>query len=166
VKIIAYVTASFAITAAVGVQIALPDSAMRIPSSQAPLLAGAEVPPHVVSTIEKSCGNCHSLKTEWPLYSKIFPFSSLIESDVAGARGHINLSRWESYDNGEKSALLSEIGSVVRNHVMPPRRYTLIHPDSKLTAADGYEIYEWTRAERKRLKSLEQPSVERNMSRL
>ena len=40
------------------------------------------------------------------------------------ARTRMNLSRWEIYDNSEKSLLLSEIGAVVRNHVMPPLRYT------------------------------------------
>jgi len=147
-------------TAVMGVQIALPDSAMRLAPSRAPLLAGAQVPPDIASMIERSCGNCHSLRTEWPLYSKVFPFSTLIESDVADARAHMNLSRWGSYDNGEKSALLSEIGAVARNHVMPPRRYTLIHPDAKLSAADANEIHEWTRTERQRLKSLGEPPVE------
>ena len=60
----------------------------------------------------------------------------------------MNLSRWQSYNNDEKSALLSEIGSVVRNHVMPPGRYTLVHPAARLSAADANEIYQWTRAER------------------
>ena len=72
----------------------------------------------------------------------------------------MNLSRWQSYDNSEKSALLSEIGSVVRNHVMPPRRYTLVHPDAKLSDADANRIYQWTRTERHLLQSSEEPPVE------
>jgi hypothetical protein len=160
VKKIVYIVTALAVTAVAGVQLALPDSAIRLAPSQAPLLAGAEVSPDVASIIERSCQNCHSLKTEWPLYSKIFPFSSLIEGDVASARGHMNLSRWQSYDNAEKSALLSEIGSVVRNQIMPPSRYTLIHPAAKLNADTTAEIYEWTRTERHRLKSVDEPPIE------
>jgi hypothetical protein len=148
VKKIVYIAAAFAVTAVVGVQLALPDSAMRFAPSQAPLLAGSQITPNIASIIERSCQNCHSLRTEWPLYSKIFPFSELIESDVATARDRMNLSRWQSYNNDEKSALLSEIGSVVRNHVMPPGRYTLVHPAARLSTADGNEIYQWTRTER------------------
>jgi cytochrome c len=63
----------------------------------------------------------------------------------------MNLSRWQNYDNHEKSLLLSEIGSVVRNRVMPPRRYTLVHPDAKLSDAEVNEIYQWTRTARRLL---------------
>jgi cytochrome c len=91
------------------------------------------------------------LKTEWPLYSRIFPVSLMIEHDVQTARAHMNLSRWQIYEDSEKSLLLAEIGSVVRNRVMPPRRYTMIHPEAKLTEAEVNEIYQWTRADRKLL---------------
>jgi hypothetical protein len=70
VKKIIYVAAAFAVTAVAGVQVVLPDSPMRLAPSQAPLLAGAQVPPDVASIIERSCQNCHSLKTEWPLYGR------------------------------------------------------------------------------------------------
>ena len=148
-----------AASAIIGVLFALPDSVIRMAPSQTPLLDGARVPANVASLIERSCQNCHSLKTQWPVYSRIFPLSSLIESDVANARSHMNLSRWQSYDSAEKSALLAEIGSVVRNRIMPPRRYTLVHPAAKLSAADADEIYRWTRAARRVLESTaEQPA--------
>lgn len=63
----------------------------------------------------------------------------------------MNLSRWQIYDDSEKGLLLAEIGSVVRNRVMPPRRYTMIHPEAKLSDAETTEIYQWTRSERRRL---------------
>ena len=31
----------------------------------------------------------------------------------------MNLSRWQTYEDSEKSRILSEIGSVVRNRIMP-----------------------------------------------
>jgi len=64
----------------------------------------------------------------------------------------MNLSRWQIYDDGEKGLLLAEIGSVVRNRVMPPRRYTMIHPEAKLSDSEATEIYQWTRSERRMLK--------------
>jgi hypothetical protein len=67
------------------------------------------------------------------------------------ARAHMNLSLWPIYEDGEKSRMLSEIGSVVRNRIMPPRRYTILHPEAKLSAEEVNEIYQWTRNDRKLL---------------
>jgi cytochrome c len=150
-KILSFV-GLFAISGVLGIQLVQPASAIRQPPSQeAPILVGAHADAHVSSLIEKSCQNCHSLKTEWPLYSRIFPFSLLIEHDVQTARTQMNLSRWQIYEDSEKSLMLSEIGSVVRNRIMPPRRYTMIHPEAKLSEAEVNEIYQWTRADRRLL---------------
>jgi hypothetical protein len=149
-KILLFMTL-FAVSGALGIQLVQPVSAGRPSASTAPILVGAHPDAHVLSVIERSCQNCHSLKTEWPLYSRIFPVSLMIEHDVQTARAHMNLSRWQIYEDSEKSLLLAEIGSVVRNRVMPPRRYTMIHPEAKLSEAEANEIYEWTRADRRLL---------------
>jgi len=141
----------FAVSGVVGIQFVQPASAVRQVPSAAPILSGARSDAYVYSTIERSCQNCHSLKTEWPLYSRIFPFSLLVEHDVRAARDHMNLSRWQTYDNTEKSLILSEIGSVVRNRIMPPRRYTMVHPEAKLSDGDINDIYQWTRVNRRLL---------------
>ena len=150
-KSLSFVTL-FAISGVLGIQLVQPASAVRqAPSQPAPILIGAHADAHVSSVIERSCQNCHSLRTEWPLYSRIFPFSWLIDHDVQTARTYMNLSRWQTYEDSEKSLMLSEIGSVVRNRIMPPRRYTMIHPEAKLTEAEVNEIYRWTRADRRLL---------------
>jgi hypothetical protein len=141
--------ALFAISGLLLAQFVQPASDVRQPTTQASILVGAKADAHVVSLFERSCQNCHSLKTEWPVYSRIFPVSWLVEHDVQAARSHMNLSRWQNYDHEEKSLLLSEIGSVVRAHEMPPRRYTLVHPEARLTDAEANEIYQWTHAERR-----------------
>jgi hypothetical protein len=151
VKKILLFVALFAILCPAAIQLMRPASAVRQAASREPLLAGAHADTDVASIIGRSCGNCHSLKTEWPLYSRIFPFSWMIEHDVETARSHMNLSRWQNYENPEKNALLAEIGSVVRNRIMPPRRYTLIHPEAKLSDAEADAVYQWTRAERRLL---------------
>jgi hypothetical protein len=141
-----------AVSGVLGIQLVQPASAVRqAPSPAEPILVGAHADAHVSSLIERSCQNCHSLRTDWPLYSRIFPFSVLIEHDVQTARTHMNLSHWQTYDDSEKSLMLSEIGSVVRNRIMPPRRYTMIHPEAKLSESEVNEIYRWTRADRRLL---------------
>jgi hypothetical protein len=75
----------------------------------------------------------------------------MIEQDVQAGRSHLNLSLWDSYDDSQKSRLLAEIGSAARNHIMPPGRYTFIHPEARLSDSEANEIYRWTRAERRSL---------------
>jgi len=156
----AYIAAALAVSALAGGQLVLPDSPIALSPSQMPLLAGTQASPQVIALIERSCQNCHSLKTELPFYGRIFPVSLVLEHDVQTARSNMNLSRWQNYADTEKSALLSEIGSVVRNHVMPPRRYTLIHPAAKLSDSDAALIYQWTRAERQLLRQSAEPPPE------
>jgi hypothetical protein len=53
----------------------------------------------------------------------------------------MDLSRWQPYSDEEKSRILSEVGSVVRGHTMPPRRYALVHPAAKLSPGEVNHIY-------------------------
>jgi Haem-binding domain len=128
---------------------------LKAANSADPLLATADVDPAVFAVVQRSCQNCHSEKTEWPWYSYVAPMSLLVESDVGEARGRMNLSRWYEYSNEERQQLLARMGAMVRSNQMPPARYTMIHPDAKLSPMERDQIYEWTRKERRRLKSAE-----------
>jgi len=136
-----------------------PFGRVKGPASPAPILEGASVEAPVMSIVSRSCQNCHSEKTEWPLYSYIAPMSWMIEKDVHDARSHMNLSRWRDYDPGQRRQILSEIASLVRNHGMPPQRYVLLHPDARLSSSDVDRLYQWTRSERKRLKADPPPAA-------
>ena len=131
-----------------------PNGPVKATQSDEPLLAGAEIDPAVKAMLERSCQNCHSEKTDWPIYSYIAPMSWLVEGDVSQARAHMNLSRWGDYSLEEKEQLLASIGAVVRSRKMPPTRYTAIHTGAKLSAEESARIYEWAHAERRRLKSV------------
>ena len=78
--------------------------------------------------------------------------SVMLRRDVRDARREMDLSRWVEYDSERKRMLLSAIGSVARSGAMPPRRYTLLHPEARLSAADAETVYEWTREARRALK--------------
>ena len=59
-----------------------PFGAIKAQRSDKPLLLDSTFDPQVVRTLEKSCQNCHSEKTEWPWYSYVAPMSWMIEKDV------------------------------------------------------------------------------------
>jgi hypothetical protein len=123
-----------------------------------PILADAGADPEVVGIFERSCQNCHSPNTEWPLYGRVFPITLLLRHDVQTAKSHMDLSRWQTYEDSRKRRILSEIGVVVRNGTMPPYRYTLLHPAAKLTTDEANRIYQWTRSSRNLLKPLKSES--------
>lgn len=144
-----------------------PFGRVKTPASSEPLLADASVPAPVMEIVSRSCQNCHSEKTEWPVYSYVAPMSWMVEKDVHDARGKMNLSRWHDYNSEQRQEFLSEIGSLVRNHQMPLPRYLLLHPEARLSDSDANRLYQWTRSERKRLRSAEAPaaaSAETNLS--
>jgi hypothetical protein len=120
-----------------------------------PLLEGARIDAMDLDRIHRSCSNCHSERVEWPWYSYAAPVSWLVERDIHTARSRLNLSRWNEYSVEERVTLLSAIGSVAKNEVMPPLRYRALHPESRLSESARLALYEWTRSERRRLGSRE-----------
>ena len=123
----------------------------RSERADAPLLAGAHVPPQVLSTIERSCRDCHSEATRYPWYSYIAPVSWLIKQDVEQGREHLNFSKWNEYSVIRRERCLSEIANQVQDGGMPMSIYTFMHRDAKLSKVDVDAIFAWTQEERARL---------------
>jgi cytochrome c len=107
----------------------------------------------VLQLFERACQNCHSERTHWPVYSYLPLVSWALEKDVAEARQHMDLSHWEQYSIDERRDLLARIGIEVRNHQMPPSRYALLHPEARLSEAEIQAIYEWTKGQRRSMRS-------------
>lgn len=125
----------------------------KIADESKQLMSSAEIGTPVLDVLQRSCQNCHSERTTWPAYSHLAPISWLIEKDVHDGRAHWNMSKWDQYSIEDREHILSQIGPMVRNRKMPLPQYLLLHPEAKLTDADAEVIYEWSREERKRLKS-------------
>ncbi len=115
------------------------------------MLAGAQIPPHVFAILQRSCRDCHSDATRYPLYSFVFPVSHLIGDDVRRGREHLNFSRWSQYSVVRRERALSEIANQVQDGGMPLSIYVWMHPHAKLSEADVDAIFAWTQEERMRL---------------
>ena len=72
-----------------------------------------------------ACYDCHSNETRWPLYSHVAPVSWLVQRDVERGRAELNFSTWD----GDADDLVD----TVTDGEMPPRNYTLLHPDARLS---------------------------------
>jgi hypothetical protein len=120
-------------------------------ADDATLLAGAQVPPQVRATIERSCRDCHSEATRYPWYSYIAPVSWLINRDVQRGRERLNFSRWSEYSVIRRERCLSEIANQVQDGGMPLATYAFLHRDAKLSKVDVEAVFKWTQEERARL---------------
>lgn len=125
----------------------------KVANPSKPLMASAQIEHPVLDVMQRSCQNCHSEQTVWPLYSRVAPISWLIEKDVHDGRSHWNMSNWDQYSIDERQDILSRIGPMVRNRKMPLPQYLLLHSEAKLSDADVELLYQWSRRERKRLKA-------------
>src|SRR5690242_7146490 len=62
----------------------------------------AKASPGVRAILDRSCRDCHSNDTRWPLYSRVAPMSWLVASHVHDGRDCFNYSEWTSYDSDDQ----------------------------------------------------------------
>jgi mono/diheme cytochrome c family protein len=79
----------------------------------------------------RACFDCHSNETVWPGYARIAPISWLVQHDVDEGRQKLNFSEWQRPQKESKEAAKS-----VREREMPPRMYTLLHPEARLSGEE------------------------------
>jgi len=120
-------------------------------SADPAMLAGAKGADEVRTVLARSCGDCHSNHTRWPLYSRIAPASWLVEHDVHEGREHLNLSYWEQYSLDERIDLLGKMGTELRQGKMPLQKYLMLHSEARLSEPERKLIVDWTKIERRRL---------------
>lgn len=97
----------------------------------------------VKSILERSCYDCHSNKTTWPSYSKIFPISLLIARHVREGREELNFSEWENLSLKKKKTKSSAIIEEIESSEMPPKMYVVFHKDSAISNQDLTVLKKW-----------------------
>lgn len=104
---------------------------------------GLDAPPEVAALLHRSCFDCHSNETRWPFYARIAPLSWFAVHDVNRGRQELNFSEWNTYFPQTRHRKLQWIERSLTQQDMPPRLYTLMHPSSRLSAADRTMIVNW-----------------------
>jgi len=105
----------------------------------------------ITALLRAACYDCHSYETKWPAYSRIAPSSWLVVSDVNEGRAHFNFSEWPTND-ARIAKKLDRINEVLDYKEMPPKKYTLLHPEARLTDAQRKLIMDWTDAAASKLR--------------
>ena len=118
------------------------------------LTATSAPPPEVAAMLHTACYDCHSYETRWPWYSRVAPMSWLIANDVDEGRTNLNLSLWPAGQPVRAAKRLEDMSEEIGYLDMPPKKYTAIHADARLTDGQRKELTDWLDAEAARLKAL------------
>jgi hypothetical protein len=102
------------------------------------------VPADVRAVLDRSCRDCHSNETRWPLYSQIAPMSWLVAGHVRDGRDRFNYSEWTTYDSDDQDKLLGGVCSLTKRGRMPLPSYLLIHRSARLSQADVATLCAWS----------------------
>jgi hypothetical protein len=117
------------------------------------LMATNAPPAHVAAMLHAACYDCHSNETKWPWYSRIAPMSWLIADDVNEGRKNLNFSEWPSDNPVRAAKRLENMNDEISYGTMPPKKYTAIHADARLTDAQRKELTDWLDKEAAQLKA-------------
>jgi hypothetical protein len=111
-----------------------------------PIDVHIEIPPQIQALLKAACYDCHSAETRWPVYSQISPVSWLLARHVRHGRSDLDFSHWSIDPVREPTPTqrLRGICNDVREQIMPPRSYALMHPRARLSEQDREAICRWT----------------------
>jgi len=132
----------FLVVALAAIQFVRPDHANPPVVAAHSLLPKA--PADVRGILERSCRDCHSNETRWPLYSQVAPMSWLVAGHVRDGRDRFNYSEWTAYDTDEQDKLLGGMCTLTKRARMPLSSYLLIHRDARLSPSDVSAICAWS----------------------
>lgn len=104
----------------------------------------AEYISDVKPIFQKSCFDCHSSSTNYPWYAKLPGAKQLIEKDIRESKEHLDFSNDFPFGgHGEPSEDLVAIRKSIEEGSMPPFRYRILHPGSKLTEDEVKTVKAW-----------------------
>jgi heme-binding protein len=103
-----------------------------------------KAPADVRGILDRSCRDCHSNETRWPLYSQVAPMSWLVAGHVRDGRERFNYSEWTRYDSDEQDKLLGGVCSLAKRGRMPLGSYLLIHRAARLSSVDVTALCAWS----------------------
>ncbi len=102
-----------------------------------------DVPPVVLKILQKSCYDCHSNKTNWPLYAYVAPISWYVVNHVNEGRTKLNFSEWDKISHKYRIKLKKKILKEISEGKMPVWSYIFMHPNAEVTFDEQRIIQKW-----------------------
>lgn len=105
-----------------------------IPSG--PATAEIQAPPALKAVLKKDCYSCHSNDRRLAWFDEIEPAYLLVRKDILEARGRLNFSTIGAKPAAAQKGALYEAVAMMQSGTMPPARFTMLHPEAKVTPED------------------------------
>lgn len=105
----------------------------------------------VMSLLKKSCYDCHSFETKWPIYSSIAPISFFVSSHVNDGRKALNFSEYNTIEQSVKEARLKRAIVTVNRETMALPSYRYAHENANLSKEEKEVLVAWFEDELKAL---------------
>ena len=102
-----------------------------------------DAPREVQWILRRSCYDCHSTESRWPIWAYIAPMSWQVVADVDRARTFLNFSDWAAYDTLQQRVMRENVNRVTATHRMPLWYYLTLHPDARLSREDRAALAAW-----------------------
>lgn len=131
----------FAIVA--GMQLIRPEKNKQSAPSAGDITQVVPTTVEVQDILKKACYDCHSNQTNYPWYAEIMPVGWWINHHVEEGKGELNFSEAANYSPKKRDHKLEEISEVVRNGEMPPKNYTNMHKEARLSPAQIDLVSRW-----------------------
>jgi hypothetical protein len=100
--------------------------------------------PQVGAILDRSCQDCHSMRTTWPWYSRVAPVSWIVSKHVSEGREMLDFSAWANQPPSPDERML--ICDAVSDGRMPLPEYSVVHRNAKLSKRDVELICGWAAA--------------------
>lgn len=101
-----------------------------------PASAEIQAPPAVKAVLQKDCYSCHSNERRLSWFDEIQPAYWLVRKDILDARARLNFSTIGAKPAAAQKGALYEAIAMIQSGTMPPSRFTMLHPEAKVTQED------------------------------
>ncbi|MGY4386444.1 hypothetical protein ACVWYN_003499 [Pedobacter sp. UYP24] len=103
------------------------------------------VPKSVGLVLKKSCYDCHSNHTNYPLYSWLQPIRLMMDRHVSEGKEELNLNEFGTYSARKQRSKIRAIGESIEEGTMPLSSYTIIHRNAILSKEDKTLLLKWVK---------------------
>ena len=101
------------------------------------------VPENILSTLKRSCYDCHSSYTVYLWFDRITPVNWWVANHIKTGKIELNFNEFVNYSAKKQLHKLKEIKETLEKNQMPLRSYCIMHPDTRLTSTQQKPLLDW-----------------------
>jgi hypothetical protein len=109
------------------------------------LAQAVPVPKNVGLVLKRSCYDCHSNHTDYPLYSWLQPIRLMMDRHVSKGMEELNFNEFGTYSSRKQRSKIRAIGESIEEGTMPLSSYTIIHRNAILSKEDKALLLNWAK---------------------